>query len=136
MLENRRPKIGVATIVIKNGKVLLGQRINAHGSHTWSFPGGHLEWNESWEECACREAMEEAGITLSKVRFAWVTNDRMTADNKHYITIFMKAECTDEPRVCEPDKMIGWSWHDWDNLPRPHFDPIINLINDGYHPFK
>ena len=39
-----RPLIGVAAIVIKDKKVLLGKRKNAHGAETWAFPGGHLEY--------------------------------------------------------------------------------------------
>ena len=50
-----RPKVGVGVIVVKEGKVLLQRRRGAHGEGTWGFPGGHLEFKESWEECAKRE---------------------------------------------------------------------------------
>ncbi len=53
-----RPKVGVGVIVVKEGKVLLLQRKNSHGSGTWCFPGGHLEYGESLEECAKREVLE------------------------------------------------------------------------------
>ena len=53
-----RPLIGVAAIVIKDKKVLLGKRKNAHGAGTWAFPGGHLEFNESIEACAKREVFD------------------------------------------------------------------------------
>jgi ADP-ribose pyrophosphatase YjhB (NUDIX family) len=60
-----RPKVGVAAIIIKDGKVLLGKRKSAHGQGTWNFPGGHLEYGESWQDCAKRETMEEAGINFA-----------------------------------------------------------------------
>jgi 8-oxo-dGTP diphosphatase len=44
---DKRPLIGVAVIVIKEDEVLLGKRKNSHGSGTWAFPGGHLEFKES-----------------------------------------------------------------------------------------
>jgi len=53
-----RPLIGVASIVIKDKKVLLGKRKNAHGAGTWAFPGGHLEFNDSIENYAKRELFE------------------------------------------------------------------------------
>jgi 8-oxo-dGTP diphosphatase len=54
----KRPAVGVAAIVTKNGKVLLGKRKGAHGEGSWAFPGGHLEFNESIEDCAKREVFE------------------------------------------------------------------------------
>ncbi len=43
----KRPLVGIAVLVINDNRVLLGKRKNAHGSGTWAFPGGHLEFNES-----------------------------------------------------------------------------------------
>ncbi len=40
--------------------LLLFQR----GSHTWSFPKGHMELGESEEETAYREVKEEVGMTI------------------------------------------------------------------------
>ena len=53
---------------MKKGKILLGQRKNAHGEGTWAFPGGHLEFGESLEACAAREVLEETGLVLNDVR--------------------------------------------------------------------
>lgn len=47
MKDEKRPYIGVAVIVVRDGRVLLGKRKNAHGAGTWQFPGGHLEYGES-----------------------------------------------------------------------------------------
>jgi 8-oxo-dGTP diphosphatase len=54
-----RPKVGVAVIVVKDTRILLGKRVNSHGSGTWQFPGGHLEFGEPIEDCAKRELFEE-----------------------------------------------------------------------------
>lgn len=71
----RSPLVGIRVINIKNNKILFGKRKISHGEGTRSFPGGHLEFNETWEEYAIRETLEETGITLKKVRFGSVTND-------------------------------------------------------------
>jgi 8-oxo-dGTP diphosphatase len=64
MNQENRPYIGVAVIVVREGRVLLGKRKNAHGAGTWQFPGGHLEYGESIESCARRELFEETGLTI------------------------------------------------------------------------
>lgn len=42
-------RVGVAAVILREGRVLLGERIGSHGAHTWATPGGHLEWGESIE---------------------------------------------------------------------------------------
>ncbi len=135
-MENR-PKVGVGVMVIKDGKVLLGKRKNAHGEGSWCFPGGHLEFGESWEECAKREVLEETSLTLKNVHFGTVTNDIFEKEGKHYITLFMLAEIeSGEVNVMEPEKCERWEWFKWDNLPRPLFVPIENALRMGYNPFQ
>ena len=131
-----RPKVGVGVIVLRNGKVLLGKRKNAHGEGSWSFGGGHLEFGESWEECAKREMAEECGSTICNVRFGAVTNDIFEKEGKHYITLFVIADHeSGEPTVLEPDKCERWEWFDWDALPAPLFVPIQNLLKTDFRPF-
>ena len=45
-----RPSVGV--VVMKGKRMLLGRRKNMHGAGSWHFPGGHLGYNESIEQCA------------------------------------------------------------------------------------
>ncbi|MBI4017953.1 MAG: NUDIX domain-containing protein, partial [Candidatus Aenigmarchaeota archaeon] len=119
------PHVGIGVIIVRDGKILLGKRKNAHGEGTHQFPGGHLEFGESWEDCARREVMEETGLHVKKVRFATATNDVFSKENKHYITIFMLAEPEDgEPKVMEPEKCEEWKWVSWNYMPRPLFLPI------------
>jgi 8-oxo-dGTP diphosphatase len=132
-----RPKVGVGVIVIKDGKVLLGKRKNAHGHGKWSFPGGHLELNEKAEDCAKREVMEEAGIEIKNIRYGPYTNDIFKKEKKHYITIFIVADYhSGDVRVMEPDKCEMWSWFSWNHLPKPLFVPIQNLLRQGFSPFN
>jgi len=132
-----RPKVGIGVVIMKDNKALLGQRKNAHGEGAWCFPGGHLEYQETWEECAARETVEEAGITIKNVRFGTTTNDIFTKEQKHYITIFMLSDYdSGEVKVMEPDKCERWEWFEWDKLPRPLFLPNQNLLKRKYNPFK
>ncbi len=131
------PKVGVGVCIMKENKVLLGKRKGAHGSGSWSFPGGHLEFNESWEECAARETLEETGIKIKNIRFGTVTNDIFKKENKHYITIFMLAELDcGEVKIMEPEKCEKWEWFDWGSLPQPLFVPLQNLLKENYNPLN
>ena len=135
-METNRPKVGVGVIIRKEGRVLLGKRKNSHGSGTWSLPGGHLEFGESWEDCAETEVAEETGLTVCNLGFGALTNDIFLAEGKHYITIFMVSDYGNgEPQILEPEKCEGWSWFEWNRLPSPLFIPLQNLVAQGYSPF-
>jgi 8-oxo-dGTP diphosphatase len=130
-MQKNRPSVGVGVIVVKDHKVLFGKRKNAHGEGMWSFPGGHLEFNEGVEECAKREVAEEVGISIKNIQKVTYTNDLFLEEGKHYITCFVRADYDDgEVRVMEPDKSEMWEWFAWDDLPEPLFLPIQNLLKE------
>jgi len=134
-MEHIRPKVAVSAILVRGGKVLLGKRKGAHGAGEWSFPGGHLEYSESWEACAIRETKEETGLNLEQATFVGVTNSLFPKDHKHYVTIFMTGACdTGEPMLCEHDQCEVWEWFDWEHLPTPQFSAINELKAMGFNP--
>ncbi|KAH7352366.1 hypothetical protein KP509_19G041600 [Ceratopteris richardii] len=136
--EKPVPKVGVGVFVLnKSQSVLVGRRRSSVGDSKFALPGGHLEFGESWEECAAREVLEETGLIIHKIRFASVTNSVMLNDKRpsHYVTIFMKGELVDpcqEPENLEPDKCYGWEWVKWPLVPKPVFEPLQTLIESGF----
>ena len=135
-MENEQIKVGIAVMVMKEGKVLLGKRIGSHATGTYGFSGGKLEYMESFEDCAKRETMEEAGIEIDNVRFSFVTN--LTAyPPRHYVHLGFIADWkSGEPKVCEPDKFESWGWYDLDNLPKPLFtgcDVSVECYKNNVH---
>lgn len=136
---NERPKVGLAVIILREKKVLLGKRINSHDHGTWSFPGGHLEYLETLENCARREVREETGFDIELIDKYPVatTNDFFENDNKHYITLYLRANyLRGEARVMEPDRCEEWKWYPWKIFPINLMTPIENLIKQDYDPFK
>jgi len=132
-----RPMIGTGVIIIKNNKVLLGKRKNAHGEGSWCFPGGHLEFNEEIEDCGKREVLEETGIKIKNIKLGPFTNDIFKKEGKHYVTLFLIADYdSGEAKVMEPDKCEKCGWFEWDKLPKPLFLPIQNLLKQKFNPFK
>lgn len=126
-LENKmekedRPRIGVGIMILKNNKTLLGKRKGSHGEGEYAFPGGHLEYMESFEDCAKRETKEETGIEIKNVRFQYLANVKKYAP-KHYVHIGLLADYkSGEPQVLEPDKSENWGWYSLDELPGPLFE--------------
>ncbi len=110
-------KVGVGVMIFKDGKVLLGKRLNAHGAGVFQSPGGHLDYMETFEECAKRETLEETGLKIDNVRFQLIANLQKFAP-KHYVHIGMIADwVSGEPQLMEPDKCGGWDWYALDQLP-------------------
>ncbi len=105
-------RVGVAVIVERDGKVLMGLRKSkSHGDNTWQFPGGHLEYGESFEECAKREVKEETNLDVDDFEVVGVTNDYFEEIDKHYVTVFVKAKKVSGVLINkEPEKCERWEW--------------------------
>lgn len=137
--KDKRPKVGLATFIRKDGKILLGKRKSSPDAGVWCLTGGHLEFMETFEECAKRETFEEAGIEIKNVRFITATNDFFTrgADNVHYVTIFMVADYkSGEVKLMEPDKFDAWEWCSWDELPENLMKGVETCIKMGINPLE
>ena len=133
MMNQEKVKVGVGVFLLRDGRLLLGERRGSHGAGTWALPGGHLEFGESIESCAKREVLEETGLVVTRVRNVAFTNDLFEKERKHYVTLFVVAEqWHGEPAVRERDKCKGWSWFDWATLPSPIFIPLQNLKKQGF----
>ncbi len=129
-IESQYPKCGVVVLVLKDGKALLGKRMGAHGANTFAFPGGKLEWDESFADCAKRETREEAGIEIGNIRFLRLLNFK--AYGKHFVDIGLVADwVAGEPKIMEPEKCAGWEWHGLDKMPEPLFNGCQSCI-DAY----
>lgn len=116
-------------MVWNGSRLLLGRRVSAHSENSWQFPGGHLEFGETVEECARREVAEEAGITIRNIVPRGFTNDVFIDAEKHYVTLFVSSEYdTGVLTVMEPDKCEQWHWFPWNRLPEPLFQPIRNFL--------
>ena len=136
-MDRKEPKVGVGVILIKDDKVLLGKRKNSHGEGTWGFPGGHLEFMESFEECTSREVKEETNLNIKNISFVTTTNDFFKEDNKHYVTIFTKCYFDGgELKLMEPHKCNSWEWFSWDELPAPLMKPIENFLKLFINPMN
>jgi len=119
--------VGIGVMILKDGKVLLHKRKNIRGDGMWALPGGHLEVNEGFDDCAKREINEELGIDIKPIKVITVSND--IAYGVHYVTIGIMAEIiSGEPKIMEPDKCSEIKWFEFNKLPENLFNPSKSII--------
>jgi 8-oxo-dGTP diphosphatase len=124
-------KVGIGVMIFKDGKILIGKRRGSHGEGEYAFPGGHLEYMESFENCAKREVNEECGIKIKNIRFQFLANLTEYAP-KHYVHVSLAADWVEgDPVVLEPEKSESWDWYKIDKLPQPMFK-TCELAIDSY----
>jgi 8-oxo-dGTP diphosphatase len=58
------PKLAVAVVIERDGKVALQRRTIDPGMGLWTFPSGFVDRGEPVEEAAVREAWEEVGLKV------------------------------------------------------------------------
>jgi len=125
------PKVGVGVMIFKDGKVLFGKRKGSHGEGEYAFPGGHLDYMETIEDCAKRETFEETGIEIQNIRFQFLANVHKYKP-KHYLHIGVIADYkSGEVQLKEPDKCENWNWYSLDNLSESLFW-MTKLAIDSY----
>ncbi len=126
--------IGINNILIENNKVLLGKRLKKAGFGQWGFPGGHLEFGESFVAAAKRELKEETNLVAEELSFANIANTPQP--DKHYIQInFLVKKWSGELKNLEPEICEQWGWFALNELPEmfpPHKDFISAYLSREY----
>ena len=139
-MEKENKKVGAGfgiAILNSEKKILLGKRhedpekasSELSGEGTWTMPGGKLHFQESFEEGAMRETMEETGIKLKTIKVICVNNDK--TDSAHFVTIGLFSDDFEgEPKVMEPDEITEWRWFNIDELPKNIYLPSLKVLEN------
>ena len=119
MVGATQPRAGVGVLLVDElGRVLLTLRKLPPEADCWSILGGKLDFLEALEECAIREAHEEAGVEIVIERILCVTDHRLPSEGQHWVSpAFLGRIVSGEPRNCEPDKTQQVAWFPLDQLP-------------------
>ena len=64
-VDYENPKVVVGSVVVADGRVLMCRRAIEPRKGFWTLPAGYLELDETLEEGAAREALEEAEATIT-----------------------------------------------------------------------
>jgi len=101
----RNPLLTVDAIIEISGGIILIKRKNPPPG--WAIPGGFVDYGESLEDAACREAKEETGLDITLIR-QFHTYSKPGRDPRHHTvsTIFI-ATASGTPVAADDAKDIG-----------------------------
>jgi 8-oxo-dGTP diphosphatase len=113
------PRVGVGVLLVDDrGRVLLTLRKLAPEAGCWSIVGGKLDYLETLEECAVREAREEVGLDVSVEALVCVTDHRLPQESQHWVSpAYLGRVIKGEARNCEPEKTSQVRWFALAELP-------------------
>lgn len=114
------PGVGCGIVLLRGDNVLLLRRRRAPEAGTWSLVGGKVDFLERAEDAARRETFEEAGIVVGALSLLGVSEQLLTDEAQHWISlVFLADEFTGDPVLAEPEKHSDLGWFPLDALPSP-----------------
>ena len=105
-------------VVVRDGRVLVQERYRNAKGMVFEFPGGTVDQNESGEQAAIRELMEETGIgNVSVVSSHKYKNE---FGGEIYFVILKQRE-NEEPKVVESYRKQVFHWFKPSEIPARRF---------------
>jgi ADP-ribose pyrophosphatase YjhB (NUDIX family) len=102
-----RTPLATVDIVIKlpDDRIVLIERKNPPSG--WAIPGGFIDYGESAEEAAVREAKEETGLDVTLLRQFHVYSDPNRDKRFHTLSVVFLATAAGTPVAADDAKNVG-----------------------------
>lgn len=105
MMEHRNPVPTVDIIIeVSGGIVLIERRFKPYG---WAIPGGFVDYGETLEGAAVREAKEETSLDVELLAQMRSYSDPSRDERLHTITTVFVGTATGEPVAADDAKSAG-----------------------------
>ncbi len=115
-LQTYRNPFPTVDIIIRRGnRIVLIERKNPPLG--WALPGGFVDYGESLETAAHREAAEETGLRLTNLRQFRAYSDPARDPRQHNISIVFTADGGGD--LTSGDDAANAAWFPLDALPAP-----------------
>ena len=88
-MEEIRPRIRVAGILIEDNKILLIQH-HKNNKKYWLIPGGGNDWGETTKEALIREYKEETNMDIEVDEFLFFSETISPDKKRHVLNLFYK----------------------------------------------
>jgi 8-oxo-dGTP diphosphatase len=89
----------------ENNSIVLIKRKNP--PYGWAMPGGFVDYGESLESAAVREALEETSLKVELLYQLGAYSDPARDPRHHTISVVFVARATGEPEAADDAKDIG-----------------------------
>ncbi len=99
----RNPLLTVDIIIEIDGGIVLIERKNI--PHGWAIPGGFVDYGESIESAAAREAQEETSLTVQLVEQFYTYSDPRRDTRHHTVSTVFIATASGVPRGADDAKV-------------------------------
>ena len=119
MAEYKNPSLTADIFIFEEDfNFILIKRLNDPYKDCWALPGGFVEYGESVEDAAIREAKEETSIDVELLDLVNVYSKPGRAPRRHTVTVAYTAKGDFSQRMAESDaKDIDvFSHEDIDNI--------------------
>lgn len=100
-LQNPVPTVDLIIELHGRGIVLIKRKNPPFG---WALPGGFVDYGESLEEAAVREAKEETSLDVKLIRQFHTYSDPARDQRQHNISTVFIAQAEGEPRAGDDAK--------------------------------
>lgn len=137
ILKKENTPTGCGVLVMQDGKILAGSRIERAGKGKLCGPGGHIEPGETPEEGARREAYEEFGIVCNELTPLGVQTGRGSHGRSAVFlcTDFSGKPKTDEMEMTEPQWILPGEITEEEAYP-PFYQSLQLLPEEGENLMK
>ncbi|MCX7913773.1 MAG: NUDIX hydrolase [Thermodesulfovibrionales bacterium] len=128
--KNPLPTVDII-IEYKEGIILIKRRNPPYG---WALPGGFVEYGESLEDCALREAKEETGLDIELIRQFHTYSEPQRDPRFHTITTVYIAKAEGNFKAGDDAKEVGVFKRDNlpDNIAFDHREILTDYFNKRY----
>ena len=125
--EHRRQIVGVAVVVVEDGRLLMIQRRYGSLAGAWCIPCGHVGWEEDVREAAVRELEEETGLVV-ELEGVFDAHTTFISRNRHNAGIWFRGHRVGGT-LRAGDDAVDAGFFALDDLPAPlAFDTDVRVI--------
>ena len=120
------PKVAVAVLIEREGRILLVQRANEPFRGLWTLPAGFVNAGENPVAAAARECLEETGLTVIISDLIEIVSGREHPRGSDFVIFYRGQAVSGNARADDDAAAVGW--FERGNLPELAFKSTAHIL--------